>query len=153
MSAYALLKWIHVLMSIIAVGANMTYGVWLSRASRDPQHLPFTLRGIKLLDDRIANPAYGILLLTGFALAGLGKTSFGTPWLLTGLILYVVLVAFAAAGYTPTLRRQIQSLEAGGPDSPEYRRLAARATRLGILIGVIAVIIVFMMVTKPALWA
>lgn len=101
MSAYVLLKWIHVLMAIIAVGANLTYGVWLSRASRDPQHLPFTLRGIKLLDDRIANPAYGILLLTGFAMAGLGKISFGTPWLLIGLILYVVLVAFAAAGYTP----------------------------------------------------
>lgn len=152
MSAYVLLKWVHVLMAITAVGANLTYGVWLSRASRDPQHLAFTLRGVKLLDDRIANPAYGILLLTGFALAGMGKIGFGTPWLLTGLILFVVLVAVAAAGYTPTLRRQIRSLDAGGPDSPEYRQLAARATRLGILLAVIAVVIVFIMVTKPALW-
>jgi len=64
----------------------------------------------------------------------------------------VILVVIAAAGYTPTLRRQIASLDAGGPNSPEYQTLTARATRLGILLAVIAVIIVFMMVTKPTLW-
>ena len=59
----------------------------------------------------------------------------------------------AAAGYTPALRRQIQALDAGGLNSPEYRQLAARGTRLGILPAIIAVIIVFVMVTKPALWS
>jgi len=152
MSAYTILKWIHVLLAITAVGTNITYGVWLSRAAREPQHLPFALRGVKILDDRIANPAYGLLLITGFAMASVAKIPLTTPWLLTGLILYVVLVVIGLAGYTPTLRRQIQALEAGGPNSVQYQALAARGTRIGIVLAIIAVIIVFMMVTKPALW-
>ncbi len=153
MSAYLILKWFHVLMAITALGANITYGVWFSRAAREPQHLAFALRGIRILDNRIANPAYGLLLLTGFAMAGIGRIPFTTPWLLTGMVLYVILVIIAAAGYTPTLRRQIQGLDAGGPNSPEYQRLTARGTRLGTLLTIIAVIIVFVMVTKPALWS
>ena len=152
MNGYLLIKWIHVLMAITALGANITYGLWLARADREPQYLAFALRGVKALDDRVANPAYGILLLTGIAMVYLGRIPWSTPWLFTGLILYVILVVIAAAGYTPALRRQIASLDAGGPDSPEYQALAARSTRLGILLGIIAVIIVFMMVTKPTLW-
>lgn len=152
MSAYVLVKWIHVLMAITALGANITYGVWLTRAAREPQHLAFALRGVKMLDDRIANPAYGLLLITGMAMAGMGRIPLTTPWLLTGLILYVLLVVIAIVGYTPTLRRQIQALDAGGPNSPAYQALAARGTRLGISLAIIAVIIVYMMVAKPALW-
>jgi uncharacterized membrane protein len=121
MSAYLLLKWIQVLMAITALGANITYGLWLARAAREPQHLAFALRGVKVLDDRMANPAYGVLLLTGVAMVLLGKIPWTTPWLQTGMVLYVILVVIAAAGYTPTLRRQIAALDAGGPKSPEYR--------------------------------
>ena len=152
MSGYLFLKWFHVLMAITAFGANITYGLWLARADREPQHLAFALRGVKALDDRVANPDYGILLITGMAMVYLGRIPWTTPWLLASLILYVILVVIAAAGYTPTLRRQIASLDAGGPDSPEYQALAARSARLGILLGIIAVIIVFIMVTKPTLW-
>jgi uncharacterized membrane protein len=151
MTAYSILKWVHVLMAITALGANVTYGLWLSRAARESQHLSFTLGGIKALDDRIANPAYGLLLITGLAMTYMGKIPLTTPWLLASLTLYAILVVIAAVGYTPTLRRQIAALDAGGPKSPEYRRLEARSTQLGVLLAVIAVIIVFMMVSKPAL--
>jgi uncharacterized membrane protein len=152
MNGYLLLKWIHVLMAITALGANITYGVWLSRAAREPQYLAFALRGVKTLDDRVANPAYVLLFLTGMAMVGVGKVPW-SPWLTTGLTLYVILVVIALAGYTPTLRRQIEALDAGGPTSPRYQQLAARSTQLGILLGVIAVVIVYVMVTKPALWS
>jgi hypothetical protein len=68
MNAYLLLKWVHVLMAVAALGANLTYGVWLARAARESQHLAFALRGVKILDDRIANPAYGVIFLTGMAM-------------------------------------------------------------------------------------
>jgi len=149
---YLILKWIHVLLAITAVGANITYGVWLPLATREPQHLGFALRGVRVLDNRVANPAYALLLITGMALTGAGRIPISTPWVLTGLVLWVILVVIAAARYTPTLRRQIQALDAGGPTSPEYRRLAATGTRVGILLLIIAVAIVFVMVAKPALW-
>jgi uncharacterized membrane protein len=119
MTAYSILKWVHVLMAVTALGANFTYGLWLSRAARESEHLSFTLRGIKVLDDRVANPAYGLLLITGLAMTYVGKIPLTTPWLLTSVILYVILVVIATAGYTPTLRRQIAAVDAGGPKSPE----------------------------------
>ncbi len=48
------------------VGFNASYGIWLARARDAPQATQsHVLRTIKFLDDRIANPAYGLLLLTG----------------------------------------------------------------------------------------
>jgi uncharacterized membrane protein len=86
---YLLVKWLHVLAAIAAVGANITYGIWIARASRQPDALPFTLRGIKLIDDRLANPAYGLLLITGLLMVFNVGLSLTTPWLLTALVLYV----------------------------------------------------------------
>ncbi len=152
MSGYLILKWLHVLMAITALGANITYGLWFALAGRDPQLVAFALRGVRILDNRIANPAYGLLLITGFAMVGAGHIPMSTPWLLTGLILYVILIVIAAAVYTPTLRRGAQALETGGPGSPEFQAAAARGQTVGITLLIIAVIIVFLMVTKPALW-
>jgi uncharacterized membrane protein len=150
---YSYLKWLHVLSAIIAVGANATYGIWLARASRDPDNLPFTLKGIKLLDDWIANPAYGLLLITGLGMVLTVSLPLTTPWLLTSLILYGVLVVVGLLGYTPALRRQIRLLEEAGFSSPNYKAQARRGTILGIILAVIAISIVFLMVVKPALWA
>jgi uncharacterized membrane protein len=75
-----------------------------------------------------------------------------TPWIASGLVLYAAILVIGLFGYTPVLRRQIAAYEAGGADSPEYRRLAARGQQLGIVLAVIVVVIVFLMVTKPALW-
>jgi uncharacterized membrane protein len=152
MTGYLILKWIHVLLAITALGANLTYGLWFARAAREPQHLAFVLSGVRVLDNRIANPAYGLLLITGFALTGMGHIPMSTPWILTALVLYVILIVLAAAGYSPSLRRGIAALAAGGPDSAEYRHAAARGRTIGIVLTIIAVAIVYLMVTKPALW-
>jgi hypothetical protein len=37
-----------------------------------------------------------------------------TPWLLTALVLYVLVVLVGLLRYTPTLRRQIQFLDSEG---------------------------------------
>ena len=146
---YLILKWLHVLLAIAAIGANITYGVWISRAARNSEVLPFTLRGVKILDDRIANPAYGLLLVTGVALVFVGGWSFTTPWILMSLALYVIAVLLGLFGYTPTLRRQIQLAESGSLNSPEYAAVAQRGTILGIILAVVVVAIVFLMVVKP----
>jgi uncharacterized membrane protein len=153
MSGYTALKFLHVLLAIVAVGANVTYGVWITRASRDPRLLPFVLRGIKTLDDRIANPAYGLLLITGLAMLHLGEYTWTTPWLLTSLVLYGVVFVLALFGYTPTLRRQIETLDSRGFESLEYRALASRAQLIGMVLAILVVVIVFLMVTKPVLWS
>lgn len=151
-TGYEILKFVHVLMAIVAVGFNASYAVWLRRAARAPEHQSYTLRGIRMLDDRFANPAYGVLLLTGLTMVlttpGLHLTTF---WVLVALILYAITVVVGAAIYTPTLRRQIEALEAEGPHSARYRSLATRSSIAGIALSVIVTGIVFLMVTKPTL--
>ena len=151
-TVYLLLKILHIFAAIVALGTNVTYGVWIGRAKREPASLPFALRGVKFLDDRIANPCYGLLVLTGFAMAGVSKTPLTTPWILAAIALVVVVFTVAMFGFTPTLRRQIETLGRTGAGSPEYLALAARVTRLGAILGVLVVTIVILMVVKPTLW-
>ena len=145
---FLLLKTVHILAAITAVGSNLTYGAWGARGNRDPEHLGFVLRGIKFIDDRIANPAYGLLLLTGLLMAFL-QYSIGTSWILIGLGLFVVLAIGGGAGYTPTLKKQIEVLDREGPSSAAYKALDSRATGIGMFLGVLAIAAVFVMVYKP----
>lgn len=148
---YEILKFIHVLLAIVAVGFNASYAVWLARAAREPEHEAFALRGVKFLDDRIANPAYVLLLVTGLSMVWVGDLDLTQFWLLTALALYVVAVGLGLLVYTPTLRAQISALESSGAGSAEFRALAKRGTTVGIVLGVDVVAIVFLMVTKPTL--
>lgn len=147
---YPILKWLHVLLAITAVGANITYGVWIARSQRDREHLAYVLRTIKFIDDRIANPAYGGLLLTGLAMVFLVSSALLlTPWLLISLVLYAVVIVLGLFMYTPTLRRQIAAAEQGGPDSQDYKIAAGQGRQLGMIIAALVVVIVFLMVVKP----
>lgn len=149
---YPLIKWLHILFAVAALGSNMTYGIWIAAASRSPAALPFALRTIKLIDDRLANPAYGLLLVTGVVLVLIGPYDFGMAWVDLAIGLYIVAVLVGALGYSPTLRRQIALAENPGPGSATYAVVARRGTLLGILLAVLVVGIELVMVTKPALW-
>lgn len=151
MDLYVLLKYVHVLLAIVAVGFNASYGVWIGRAAREPAHLGHVLRGVKILDDRFANPAYGLLLVTGLAMVVVGRLPLSTTWIAAALALYALLLVLGFAVYTPTLRAEIAALERSGADSEEFRRLASRGRTLGITLAVVVVVIVFLMVTKPTL--
>src|SRR5256885_5523671 len=153
MGLYLVFKYIHVLAAVVAFETNATYGVWMALGARQPESLRAILTGVRFLDNRIANPAYGLLLISGLAMLYAGHLSVGTPWIATALGLYIVAMALGARGYTPTLRSQIQALESGGPKSEAaYRRASDRGRTLGLIFMVIVLIIVFLMVTKPALW-
>jgi uncharacterized membrane protein len=108
---FLLLKWLHVLSAIIAVGADITYGIWIARASCSADVLPFTLQTIELIDDRLANPAYGLLLITGLSMVFVLPLPLTTAWVLTALVLYRIVALVALFGSSPTLRRQIELLE------------------------------------------
>jgi uncharacterized membrane protein len=149
MNWYLALKYVHVLLAITAVGTNVTYGAWSARSAREPEHLGFALRGIKFLDDRVANPCYGGLLLTGLVLAAVGHIPYTTTWIVIAIALFVLLVIVAAAFYTPTLTKQIQALETAGVESAAYQALSRRGTLVGIPLALLALLIVLDMVVKP----
>jgi len=151
MSFYLAIKFLHIMLAIVAVGLNVSYGIWIARAAREPEHLSHTLRGVKFLDDRLANPAYALLLVTGIAMVLLGSLPLTTFWIDAALVFYLIAVVLGLGFYTPTLRDQIRVLEAQGADSPAYRRLATRGSVIGILTAIPVVLILLLMVFKPTL--
>ena len=152
MSLFVIVKFLHVLLAIIAVGFNATYGVWLARVAKEPVPTQsFVLHGIKRLDDWFANPAYVLLAVTGLVMVFIGDLRLNTFWIAGGLVLWAIAVALGFFVYTPMLRNQIHALETVGPQSEDYARYAANARFVGIVLAVIVVAIVFLMVTKPTL--
>ena len=151
MSLYTVLKFVHVVLAIVALGFNASYGLWLRRAAQEPEHAPHVLRGIKFLDDRLATPAYVLLLVTGFMLLFAGDIPITTFWIVAALVLYVAVVVAGMIFYAPTLRSQTALAEAGRSDSEEYRVLARRGTAVGGAMLVLVFAIEFLMVTKPTL--
>jgi uncharacterized membrane protein len=149
MDWYPWLKTLHIFFAIVAVGLNISYAIWQARAAREPEHTGYALRGIKFLDDRLANPSYAGLLIVGVALVVLGPWEFTQFWIYAAIGLYVVLAVVAFGFYSPTLKRLIAAYESGGAASPEFTALGARSRLVGIIIGVIVLAIIVLMVVKP----
>lgn len=150
MSVYLTLKFLHILLAIIAVGFNATYAIWLTRAERDPRVAEYVLRGVKLLDDRIANPAYFLLLVSGLSMVVVAGYPLTTFWISSAIVLWVLAIGLGLLVYTPTLRRQIQMVGTYGVGTPEYRRIALRGTISGIVTMVLVLAILVLMVFKPS---
>lgn len=139
---------IHVLAAITAVGANLTYAVWFRAAGTDQDRLVFVIRTVRMIDSRLANPAYIVLLVTGILMVLAGAFSFTTGWILVAIGLYVATAAIGIFVFAPAIRRQLAEAERD-TTSAAYRAAANRSTALGILTTALALAIVVLMVTKP----
>lgn len=146
---YLILKWIHILSAIVAVGTGATYAVWLRAAGEDKASTRFALNGIARLE-KLANPSYGVLFLSGVAMLFVNGIPWTTPWVLSGIVIFVIMGALGGMGYAPALRKQNEL--ADKPDSPEYLAAQERANRVGVAILLLAVIVEYLMTAKPLLW-
>jgi uncharacterized membrane protein len=142
------LKLIHVASAIVAVGANVTYAVWMSRAHRDRAHLVFVIETIRALDRRIAIPAYVVVFITGVLMVARGAYSFTTGWIVAAIALYVVAVLLGIVAFGPTVRRQLAEARRD-PASRAYADLARANDRLTLVTLAIVTVIVVLMVIKP----
>jgi uncharacterized membrane protein len=148
MSLVLLLKVIHVLAAITAVGANLTYTYWMRYAGQDRDRLVWTMNGIRRLDNFIATPAYVVLLITGVLMVVGGVFSFQTGWIIAAIALYVVVVLMGIVFYSPALKRQIAEAEAD-PTSTAYAEAARRTNMFGMITTAVVLVIVVLMVAKP----
>ncbi len=148
MSLFLVLKLVHVLSVITAVGANVTYTFWMRRAGRDRERLLYTIESLRRLDRTVANPAYGVALLTGVGMVLTGAYSFETRWIDVAIVLYGMVAVIGITVFAPAIRRQLAEAERD-PRSPAYEAAARQSSRLGLFTTAVVVVIVFLMVTKP----
>jgi uncharacterized membrane protein len=147
---YTITKFVHVTLAIVALGANATYGIWLARVAKLPAETQlFVLRTIKVIDDRLANVAYGLLVVTGLFMVFNAGYPLTTRWIASALVLYAIALAMAFTLISPNFRRAIRALESEGPASVTYGQAMSRGRTYGIAISVVVLAIVFLMVTKP----
>jgi hypothetical protein len=147
---YHLFLFLHILLTMVAMGLNTSYAIWLNRGARAPDTLAFALKGIKFLDDYAANPCYLAAAVTGGAMLALGRAL--EPYLIVAIVIYVITMLIAYLVYTPLLSRQIKTLEASGASAPEYRALEARSSQIGRLMAILVITIIGLKIFEPALW-
>jgi uncharacterized membrane protein len=148
--AYLALKYVHILLAIVAVGFNVAYGMILGRAGRAGRaELTFALKTVKAMDDYVANPCYLLLFASGFGMVRWSGIPMRTLWVNAAMTLLVVAIGIGYGLYTPALRRQIAALEAGGPESPEFQKYGRRGQLLGGILALLVLTILYFMVFKP----
>jgi uncharacterized membrane protein len=149
---------LHVLGAIVALGFSLSYGFWVRRGEADGVHgRAFALRTISWIDRRITTPAFIAQLITGLLLvATIDWSLLRLAWLEVSLGVYVLLTALAITVYAPAFRRQrdiAERIADGRGDESEYAVAASRATAWGVIVTVLTIVIVVLMVWKPALWS
>jgi uncharacterized membrane protein len=150
MSTFLLLKYVHILAAIAAVGSNMSYALWLFLGKEESSHQLFALRGIKKLDTWVANPAYLLSLMTGLGMVHHSDMPlWEILWLRWSLILFAIMGIGGFAFYSPVLTKQVQLLERGEEGTEAYLAMEIKQRWMGVFLSFMALAIVFLMVVKP----
>lgn len=150
METWQLFKVAHIVAVVVALGANLTYAFWLSRAGLDRERLLFVIDSIRRLDRTVANPAYIVTFLAGVAMILTGPFRFEALWISAAIVLYVLVAVLGITVYAPALRRQ-QALARADPGTSDYAAAASRARASGIVVTGLVLVIVALMVLKPTL--
>ena len=148
---YLTLKFLHILLAVVAVGFTSSFGLILGRAAKagtDGREMRFALGTIGVMG-LIAHICYLLLFVTGLALV----YTVGYPWyawLKWSVGLFAI--AFLAGQFVmvPSAKKRIAILDARGPADPEFIALSKRSAAIGGILGLITLVILWLMVSKPA---
>ena len=150
MDWYLPLKLVHVASAIIAVGANVTYFVWLAAMRGRPQPAQsFALETISKVDRRVANPAYTVLPTPGVVMVLISPLGFTTFWIAVAIGLFVLLGLFGGLLFTPALRRLAAIVDTEGPEAAGYADAVRRVNARGLVTMLPVAGILYLMVFKP----
>ena len=159
-TAYDISLTLHIVAAIIGFGAGFAQAITIPVALRmDPRHLPYVHRLHVALNSWLASPALVVILATGFYQVADGDWDLGDAWLSATMAIVVVIGGVTGAYFIPEDRRLAAIAErdlAGAGDgevqlSDEYQRRARNTGIAGALTGVLVIVAVYLMVTKPGL--
>ena len=151
---------LHILLVILAFGPSFAYGIITGMARKDPMHMPFVVRYIETVTERMTLPLAAVIPFTGVGLifAAPGEINlWKSEWLVIAIVIYIAAFSFSLFIQLPTERRLIRAIEslppgpppAGAAPPPEIAGLAKRLQTGGILLSVAVVTILVLMVWQP----
>jgi uncharacterized membrane protein len=157
-SAYNLSLFVHITAVVVGFGATFAESITIPVAMKlDPRHLPYVHRLHLAINQWLATPALAVVLATGVFQVIDGDWEFGDPWISASFAIVIVLGALLGGYLVPADRKLgamvARELADAGPGevalSEEYQRRARTEGMAGALAGVLVVIAIFLMVTKP----
>jgi uncharacterized membrane protein len=152
---HSLSLWIHISAAVVGLGATFALAIGFPLALKlDARYLPFVHHLSLNVNRKLASPALLIVLLTGIYQTADGNFSMGDPWISATFVIVIVLGGLQGAYFIPTDRKLAalaeKELATGATTlSEDYQRQAQREGGLGALAGVLIIVAVFLMVTKP----
>jgi len=157
MSNYLLLKWLHIVSSVLLVGTGLGSAFYLFFVNRsgNVQAQAVVARLVVRADAWITTPTIIVQPVTGFAMMHLAGFSFTAPWIALSLALYLL----AGACWLPVLWLQwrmahmAQTAATQGAALPvQYWQYARYWEMLGYPAFLAMLVTYYLMVNKPTLW-
>ncbi|AIY41569.1 hypothetical protein LT85_2411 [Collimonas arenae] len=155
MNAYLLLKWLHILSSVLLVGTGFgsAFYLYFINRTRNPVAIASVVRLVVRADLWFTTPAIFIQPLTGYAMLTLAGAPLTQDWLLWTFALYAV----AGMCWLPVVWLQIQmarmaaaSVKSNTPLPQQYWQFARYWEWLGYPAFIAMLAIYWLMIFKPA---
>jgi uncharacterized membrane protein len=156
--AYNISLFLHISAVVVGFGSTFALAVAFPLALRmGTKHLPYIHELSLILNRWFVGPALLVILVTGIYQTSDADWGFGSFWISATFVIVIVLGGLGPGYFIPTDRKlgalARAELEAGGGGdvelSEDYQRQAQREGAMGALAGLLVLIAVFLMVTKP----
>jgi uncharacterized membrane protein len=151
----AVFLFLHVMGAIVAFGPTFSFSLIGAMGGKEPQHANFATRVTETIVEQRVVPLAIFQGITGVALILVtGIDLLATRWLLLGIVLYLIVLGYNLLIGGPTVKKVIEMTStppppgASGPP-PELLATIKKVQRGGMFSGLMIVLIVILMVTKP----
>ncbi|MBX5440637.1 MAG: DUF2269 family protein [Solirubrobacteraceae bacterium] len=157
-TGYEISLWLHITAAVVGLGATFAESILFPVAMRlDPRHLPMVHATQLAINRWLANPALLLIIITGVYQVSDGNWEFGDGWISASFAIIIVLGALLGGYFIPADKRLGAMISAeiaaagSGPFTPseEYQRKARAEGVVGAFAGLLTVVAIFLMVTKP----
>jgi uncharacterized membrane protein len=154
---YDIFVFLHVTAVMVGFGATFAEAVMFPVAMKvGVRHLPYVHKLQLAINQRLATPAMVVILVTGIYQTS-ERWDWGEGWISATFVILIVIGGLLGGYFIPADRKLGPMVEreiaaAGDREvvlSDEYQRLARREGAIGALTGVLLIVAVFLMVTKP----
>jgi uncharacterized membrane protein len=155
MSAYLLLKTLHIISSVFLAGTGFgsAYYMFCANRSKNVEAQAVVARFVVLADWLFTTPAVVIQPLSGLAMLSMAGWPLSTPWIIWSIVLYL----FAGTCWLPVvwlqirMKRMAEDAARNGVVLPAlYWRYARWWEMLGYPAFAAMVVVYFLMVSKPS---
>jgi uncharacterized membrane protein len=155
--AYNISLFLHIAAVVVGFGATYALALTFPVAQRvGNQHLPYVHEFSLAIARYLATPALVIVLITGMYQVAEDPgdaIGFGDAWVSASFLILIVLGGLIGGYFIPADKRLGAMVERdlanGGEPSEEYNRGAKQGAIVGPIAGVLILIAIFLMTTKP----